>query len=168
MIKLNKNKIGEYLKFLQFNLLPIKGQRGKGEENNLFIEDWLTIELAKFFYIGKDSYLSDPIPLRLKGNKNFKQEEIVKFAEQKIEAFSNLDKEKKNLRILQVGRGLDILLAQMQKEWESIICYDEDPRYEYLLFQFFDKKSVYFIRSNTVMIEKERLEDTYVIENRFF
>jgi hypothetical protein len=165
-MKIDKLKLVSFIKHIQYSLLSIEGQRKIGEGKDLFVEDWLTIELAKFFYIGKEVYLSDPIPRRLKDNQNFNQEQIVKFAEQKIEIFSDLKLSR--LKISQVGRGLDVLLAQMQKEWKSITCYDDDHRYEPLLFSFFKESNISFICESIFPVTKEEIEDTHVIENRFF
>jgi hypothetical protein len=165
---IDKKRIGDFLKFIQFNPFPIEGQRSKGEGKDLFVEDWLTIEFAKFFYIGKDSYLSDPSPLRFRNNNSFNQKEIVEWAEQKYVLFSGLEEKMDKITIFYVGRGFDLLLALMQKDWKEIRCYDSDPRYGPLLLQFFKEPNIYFFCNDEVTIPFEDMANTYVIESSYF
>jgi len=144
---INNKRLGGFLKFLQFNLLPIKGQRGKKEGEFVFVEDWLTIELSKAFYIGPERYLEDPIPRRLEGNPLFSQEEVLDLYTKKQEALSELEERKEesnHIFITQIGRGLDILLTSFIKDWEIYHCYDNDERYKDLLPIFFPERIEFY------------------------
>jgi len=164
-MELNKERIGNFIKSIQFDLLPIEGQRGVGEGKDRFVEDWLIIELAKVIYIGKERYMSELIPRRLENNKSFSREKILRIAEEKLALFTKFELLPlyEYLIIYQVGRGLDILLASMLKSWKMIYCCDDDERYGALLSKFFKEPITFQIGP---MILCEMKEEALVIRNK--
>lgn len=141
MINLIKDQqLGRFIKSIQENPLPIEGQRSIGKGKDLFVEDWLEIELAKFFYLGIDIYKRDPIPRRLSHNNSFNIEMIIKRALTKIELYHYIERNKDQfdgIVIYKSGRGLDIILANAIRKWKKIFCFDEDGRYGPLIHRFF-------------------------------
>jgi hypothetical protein len=135
--------------------LPLEFE--KQEKNEIdgrrWCSDWWTIEVLKCLYWTKEPYLLDTLPNRLKNNIAFVgREEIVTQTESKLRMMDELEKVKDLSDILyvcEVGRGVDILLALMIKEWSKIICYDINPHYVDLLPKHFPGKSIEIFRANS-------------------
>ena len=89
----------EYLKYKNFvqkitsKPAPIEDQPHKREGLFLWCEDWELIELGKFLFMGKSTYLGDPPPRRLKFNPLFNQEKIISDGEALLNKY-NGDAEK--------------------------------------------------------------------------
>ncbi len=154
MITLNKERTANFIKHVQYTLLPIDGQRGIGEGKDRFVDDWLIIELAKALYIGSERYMEEPIPRRLSSNKSFDRKKNLAIVEEKISFFNNVDSLCNSVVIYNMGRGFDILLASMVKDWEMFFCYDEDPRYRDPLLAFFNEP-INVCESHSIMKTKE-------------
>lgn len=148
----------ELMKFTQFvttNLVPLYEQKTRGEGKNFFCEDWWNIEVLKFLFNGKSMYLEDPPPWRLIGNKNFSKQEIIDDGEKRIAMFKTLEEVKDstdNILFCEVGRGIDIILANWIKKWKRILCYDENPHCGEYIKTFFKEKlkiNAEFVQANT-------------------
>lgn len=60
--------------------------------NYLFCEDWEFMEILKYLIIGKEGYLLEPPPKRLKENPLFNQAYIVEQADMLVNQFGTADK----------------------------------------------------------------------------
>ena len=164
---MDKERLGNFIKSIQYNLLPVRDQNSMGEGKNLFVEDWLTIEVSKYLYIGKYRYFKEPIPRRLEGNQSFDQKRVMEVAEEIVDYISILEKnpDKFNkLKIYNIGRGLSLLLALFVKtDFEKIACYDVNPKYEDLLRIFFG--DVFEFSSNLSEFSKLYEGESYVIKS---
>lgn len=139
IIEPGNKRLGDFIKHIIYNPFPIDGQRCLGSREYLFFEDLVTIEIAKYFYIGEESYLNDPAPRRLVCTPSFSKEAIVSECRELEE---KLISEKHNmdlcdcLSVLHCGRGLSLLLLLKCSDWKQIYVEDEDPRY-YSFLSFF-------------------------------
>lgn len=110
--------------------LPLDKQESVRDGNHVWCADWWTIEVCKFLFHGEQTYLLDPPPNRLKNNPCWNMKTIVNCGTFKLIMYEEL---KKNLGfadtvlICEVGRGLDIIIADLLKKWKKIICYDLNP-----------------------------------------
>jgi hypothetical protein len=67
------------------------------------------------------------------------------------------------LLVGEVGRGLDIVISRMVKEWDHLICYDHNPVYEEYLNRYFYYNHVvfhpisssYFLEKNQELIKEK-------------
>jgi len=134
-----KNSLKHFIQWFIENLLPLDEQECQRDGDHFWCEDWKTIEIVKCLFLGKETYLSDPPPRRLKGNPFFKMDEIVKEADKKLRMLKKLKKTKDSSDILlvkNVRRGTDIMLASFVKRWKIIYCHDPNPVYEKTLDYF--------------------------------
>ena len=130
--------IGEFLKYTLINLLSRDEQEARGEGKDYWCADYWTLEVAKCLYIGNERYMNDPLPRRLEGNKGFSRNEIMAAADVKRSVIKFLDAYGgDSLLVCEVGRGLDILVAIILKQWEKIYCYDGNGLYGKHLEEFF-------------------------------
>lgn len=58
---------------------------------HLWCEDWELIEILKFMFLGKETYLIEPPPNRLKNNPLWSKENIIKMAEKYMEIYQDAD-----------------------------------------------------------------------------
>jgi hypothetical protein len=157
-------QLGNFIKHIQESLLPKKGQRVYGDIDNIFLEDWCAIELLKYFYIGRERYLTEPIPRRLEGNSSFSVEKVANYAERKRDHYRYCLEEKHNeLVIFKVGRGVDLFLATKIKYWDSIWCCDDDYRYGELLKRFFS--TIDFSFGNEEFVLNSKKGEFFVIKS---
>ena len=143
-IQLEKDiSIGDFLQYTAENLIfPLDKQECTGAGADFWCADWWTIEVAKCLFIGNIRYLNDPIPKRLEGNKNFALQDGIKSADMKRNILTSLIELKdtcSSLFIPQIGRGIDLLLANLVKPWENVYCFDV-VNYEQYLKGFFTNK----------------------------
>jgi len=134
----------KFVQFVQTNLLPIHEQKHVGElGKDFFCVDWWTIEVCKCLFNGEQMYVEDPPPWRLRDNKNFDKQKIIKDAKKRLETIEMLKlkhSEKEILIIHNVGRGLELVLANHFKQWDRAICYDKNIQYGPLLDMYFREK----------------------------
>lgn len=88
-------------------------------------EDWEAIEILKYLFNGREAYIGDPPPNRLKGNPLWSKEEIMVLGEGMIKAYQGFcarDPQVKRLAIKDT-RGILVLMAVLaQPAFESITC----------------------------------------------
>lgn len=144
---IKNDRLGNFIKGIMHDPFPMENQRCFGPREDGFTEDFLTIEMAKCFYIGEDAYRSDPIPRRLTCTSSFDINKIIwecKDLERRILDDSDNIHNHSVLHIRGVGRGLSLLLLTEIKQWDRIICQDDDHRYSFTL-KFFPS---FFFYSN--------------------
>lgn len=145
--------VANFIKFIQYNLLPRDMQEARGKGKDFWCADYWTLEVAKCLFIGNERYMNDPLPRRLEGNKSFGREEIIADSDTKLSMLNFLStiKGPSNLLVCEVGRGLDILVAIIAKEWNKIYCYDHNGLYGNLLKMFFEnyKNKIIFTKIPT-------------------
>ena len=108
--------------------LALDKQECVKRDGYVWCADWWTIEICKFLFNGEEAYAGDPPPNRLKNNPLFNKEHLVKSAKEKLAMLELLKANKDmtdNLFICEVGRGIDVVLAKLVKEWK-ITCYDSN------------------------------------------
>lgn len=147
-IQLQDNvKIGNFLQYTQYHLVyPMENQETCGGGKDFWCSDWWTIEVAKCLYIGEDRYLSEPIPRRLSDNNSFSQQDTIKAVNLKKRSLSCLSELKdvsSSLFIPQIGRGIDLLLANLIKSWKNIYCFDMVD-YQKYLEECFHENTIHF------------------------
>jgi len=169
---LEKELIIEFMKFTQFMtayLVPLYDQHYVGEGKNFWCVDWWTIEVAKYLFNGKEIYLNDPPPWRLRNNRNFNKEMIIKDGDIKLSMFEALKEVKDstdNLLICEVGRGLELVFANHIKKWKTIYCYDYNPLYKDLLNMYFVEKlgmNIVFNNCKTAKFPFEDIEENVIL-----
>ena len=110
----------EFLKYVKEN--PFEGNQEQcGTGSNYWNADYWTIEVARCLSI--EEYI---LPERFQGNKFADPNRIKHDADIKLSLLKILDEIKDStdcLLICEVGRGLDILIANMVKKWK-IYCFD--------------------------------------------
>lgn len=148
----------EFLKNTKENPF-IGNQEQCGTGNNYWNADYWTIEVTRCLLY--DDYT---LPKKFDGNKFADPNRIKKDAAMKLSMLKILDDIKDSadcLLICEVGRGLDILIANMVKTWKKIYCFDHVNYGEYL--KIFD---VEFVQRGTgVYVPEDIKEDHIVIMN---
>ena len=99
----DKVKFRRFCQEIIGNPRPMNAQTSKREGAYLWCDDWETIEILKYFFLGKDVYLTEPPPNRLKNNPLWSKEEIAKKAENFMDFYSNADQIIEILRSLRSG-----------------------------------------------------------------
>ena len=174
---LEKELIIELMKFTQFvtaYLVPLHEQETIGKVGkDFFCTDWWTIEVAKCLFNGKETYLQDPPPWRLRENKNFNKDSIIKDAEIRISMFEKLKEiqdSAEQILFCKVGRGIDIILANYMKPWKRILCYDDNPHYGNFFNIYFKDKlnlNIEFTQTDTDGFKFDSInENTILIGNQ--
>lgn len=79
-----------YCQFVIEHLRPIEGQPHKIEGGSIWCDDWRIIEILKYLFNGRDMYLNDPPPNRLKHNPLWSKEKIIVEAEDLILKFKTV------------------------------------------------------------------------------
>jgi len=166
---INQKQIGDMLHYTIYNLIyPLENQNHIGEGKDFWCSDWWTIEVLKCFYIGKDRYMSDPIPRRLEGNKNFSRQKIIEEVQFKLELISKIEEIKDNydsVYISMIGRGVDVLLIGFLKKWKKIWGSDDHDYEQYLKGFFKDQNIVFFNTSDDYTFNQIKLPESLVILN---
>jgi hypothetical protein len=112
---MERSDIELFLEHVEENLLPDDvPQEKKGQYT---ADDW-TIEVCKNLLFDEDSPSSNYKRLMYKALQELKDDADYLF-------------------IGEVGRGLDIIISQMVKDWKWITCYDHNPIYEKYLNKYF-------------------------------
>ena len=149
-----------YLDYTLNNFLPkgsIQEKTGRGEK--LWTADNWTAGVAECLMVGVDEYKNDMLPYKTY------QRDLIIASKHKLSMLEILEKIKDDAEYLfmaEVGRGLDILIANSIKEWSGIYCYDHVNYEKYLKESFGDvvtfvqKKSISFdildIKQKSIMI----------------
>ncbi len=149
---MDKEAIQDFLTYVIDNQLPEgvnQEQCGKGK--HYWNADFWTMEVAAYL-IQETDY---EVPERFKGNRNCDPNRMKHDAEIKKSVYENLQKFQLDgdaLLICEVGRGLDILMANMVKKWRKIYCYDQVNYTKYLSYfsdiEFFHISTAQFDPSN--------------------
>ena len=132
IIDIKNERLGNFIKHIMYQPFPFENQRYFGKKDELFFEDLFTIEMAKYFYIGEESYRSDPTPRRLACTPSFNQEMIIsecQSLEKRLIEFKHFMDIRSSLRVLHCGRGLDLVLLLNLSNWNKVTVEDEDIRY---------------------------------------
>lgn len=134
---MNRAKIKEFIDQLKAN--PFKGnQESCGTGIHLWTADMWTMEIAQCLY-NKDNYTP---PGAYNDNHKFSLPRILHDTQVKLDTYDSLkeivalykDPNSLNLLVCEVGRGLDILMANMVNNWNHIYCYDHVDYASYLAF----------------------------------
>ena len=144
---MDNNKIKAFKEHVENNpVMPIKNQqcqirKGKGLLNGkvykLWTADMWTIEICDHLLNSKANENKYSYDYPNKGELGYQVWETWKH---KVNMYKNLIriKDKSDAIIIgEVSRGVDLLLAQMVKDWKHIYAYDHALCYEPLLKQFF-------------------------------
>lgn len=118
----------DFLKYLENNPF-IGNQESCGIGDNYWNADMWTIEVIKA-YCGNYNKSK-----KLKNNRNYDPNRIKIDAKIKHNMRKNLEDIKNEtdfLLICEVGRGIDILIANNVKKWKKIYCYDQVDYSSYL------------------------------------
>lgn len=147
----------DFVYYLEAN--PYEGNQEQcGTGKDYWNADMWTLEVARCLLHGDDYVL----PMKYKHNK-FADPNRIKHDANVKRKLKNLLQEIKDsadvLLIGEVGRGLDILVANTVKKWKTIICYDQVNYQEYL--RIFD--NVHFIQGTTATFEP-----AWIAENHIF
>jgi hypothetical protein len=152
IIEIKNKRLGNFIKHIMHSPFPLDGQRCMGPAEELFTEDMVTIEMAKYFYIGEEAYSTDPIPRRLSCTTAFSREMIIEECRQTAILIEEVIREKNSnpngctIYILGVGRGLELLLLTENFAWNDIALWDDDARYRDKLYEFFPRFQFYAAR----------------------
>lgn len=146
MIITQEQNVGlqKFLQFIQNTLLPFDKQETVKQDRFWWCYDWWCIEILKYLINEDRLYQLDTPPHRLRNNPFFNKAEITKQAHYKLAMLASLDKVKELASVLCVcesGRGIDIVLANMIKKWDTISCYDSVEFYQKLLLRSFPDKT---------------------------
>ena len=147
----------DFLKYLEKNPF-IGNQEQCGTGDNYWNADYWTIEVTRCLLLGNDYF----IPERFKGNKFADPNRIKKDSDIKQSILDILKKIKDDancLLVCEVGRGLDILIANMVKEWDKIYCYDQ-VNYDMYLNIF---NNISFIQKGTAVFMPEFIKEKYIV-----
>jgi len=164
---MQKENIENFYKHLIENLIPdnvTQEAAGHGEER--YTADNWTMDMCRCMIEGTDSFRKE-VPPEFKDSPGYINNLIISHVKLKYKAYEHLKKIKDDADVLcigEVGRGLDILISQMVKEWEWIICYDHNPiykeylnRYFYYDMTFHGVSSSYFLKENHNMIKDKTI-----------
>lgn len=146
-----------FIKYVESN--PFVGnQEACGTGENYWNADYWTLEVAKCLMSG-DSYSSEE---KYNNNRNYDVNRIRKDAKIKLSVKEKLDKvkdEADHLLICEVGRGLDIIIANSVKKWKKIYCYDHVDYSPYL--KIFD--NVEFFKMSTSSFNPEVIKEKCIM-----
>ncbi len=157
----------EFLKHVEDH--PFKGNQEQcGTGNNYWNADYWTIEVARCL-----SFKDYILPERFKGNRFADPNRIKRDADIKISCRSILDNIKDSadvLLIAEVGRGLDILTANMVKKWDKIYCWDHVDYSNYLTIfdniEFIHKPSS--IMMDRIMMDEIKEKHIFIMNHSLY
>ncbi len=144
--------LDRFILYTKNNFLPKSAPQekaGRGEKR-WSADNW-TLGVAECLMAGIDNYKDDKMPYSLY------YRDIIVAAKFKMLLAENLEKLKDradSIFVAEVGRGLDILVANSIKKWKNIYCYDQIDYEKYLKecfgdeIKFTEEKSAYFKESN--------------------
>lgn len=129
----------DLLKYVIDNPIDFSMQESVVRDGHAWCADWWTIEILRCLILGDEEF--DRLPsLYLEHNLLEKKCEIIREAGLKRKMMKILEEHKDfSNRILfcEVGRGIDIALANQIKKWEHIICYDNNQFIVEKVIEFF-------------------------------
>jgi len=129
---------------------PFEGHQEQcGTGINYWNADYWTIEVASFLLYGDDY----KIPEKFIDNRNCDPNRIKKDGGEKLAQKKILEEIKNEADVLligEVGRGLDILIANQVKKWEKIYCWDHVNYSKYL--HIFDSNIEFLHKPSSLMI----------------
>lgn len=144
-----------------YPVFPLENQICKGSGKNFWCTDYRDLEILKCWYIGFDAYRNNPIPRRLIGNVNFSIDKIIEESKKRIERMQEIEAKSElydSIYISNVGRGTDVVLALLVKDWDHIAAVDSFDYQEKLKLAFGEK--IVFYRNLNL-----NLKDCFKIEN---
>jgi hypothetical protein len=148
----------QFLNYLEKN--PFKGnQESCGAGVHYWNADYWTVEVTRCLIEG-DKYT---VPDKFKGNRNADSNRIKSDANIKLNILNILQDIKDSadsLLICEIGRGLDVLIANQVKKWKTIYCYDQ-VNYEKYLTNVFNNIS--FVRKSTGAFFPETISDECIV-----
>lgn len=158
--------MGKFLQHITHNLIfPVTDQECCGEGKDFWCADWWTIEVAKYLFEGKTNYSAYDPPRRLEGNCHFSKNNIITDGEVKEKVYDHLKRLKddaESILIGEVGRGLDIVVAELVKQWKTIYCYDSNYRYEKYLKELWGDR-VDFLSCPTVNFDPSYIKEKVIV-----
>lgn len=136
-----------FIQFISTHLLSIDEIETVKLKNYFWSSDYWLIEICKYLYLTKTTYINDALPRRFIGNPFFKKDQICEEAETKISTLIHLkyfakQDQKYNVHIYNAKRGLDVLLvylaeiSQKHNSFLNIYCYDKNEKYKTLIREF--------------------------------
>ena len=138
-MKIENRDIKKFYEHLKENLLPDDvPQESMGKGCNLYTADDWTLDVCRTLIKEEDT----------KHGSNRKRLMLGCLQEVKDDADVVL--------VGEVGRGLDILIAQMVKEWK-FICYDHNPIYKKYLNKYFNHVEFHPISSSFFLDKNQEL-----------
>lgn len=147
----------EFIEYLKKN--PFKGnQEACGKGIHYWNADMWTIEVATCL-LDVDNYT---LPEKFKGNRFADPNRIKKDAKIKISVKNILQNIKDSadcFLVCEVGRGLDIVIANQVKKWRKIYAYDHVNYKEYL--KIFN--NVEFIHTSTSVFNPEIIKEKCIM-----
>lgn len=121
----------DFIEYLENN--PYRGnQESCGTGKNYWTADMWTLEVAKAYCYG--NYKK---PKKFENNRHCDPSRIIEDAQIKVKEKKILESIKNDadyLLIGEVGRGLDVLIANSVKKWKKIYCFDHVNYKHYLMF----------------------------------
>jgi len=151
------------------HLLPLNKQECIRDGDKWFCCDWWSIEVLKCLFNGIEGYMGDPPPNRLKNNKLWRKEKIVNYTKNKLsmlDALKGIKDSADNILVCEVGRGIDILLPLMIKEWNKIYCYDSNALMGERVIAYFKQrlnKNIEFIQANSGKYSFDKIEEKMIL-----
>jgi hypothetical protein len=144
---INKKQVRSFYRYLKNNQLP-KNMRqeaaGHGKFYNVRQEtayrwtaDLWSLEVCKAFLIGIEKYREENVPEKYRKNEGHTGNHVIRsyiIKENLLNILADIKDDCDVLAVCEVGRGLDILIANMVKKWKKIICYDQVHYNEYLKY----------------------------------
>jgi len=174
IIDIKNERLGNFIKSIMHSPFPYDRQRHFGAESDGFTEDLFTIEMAKYFYIGEEAYMSDPTPRRLACTSSFSVKRIVleckDLSKQIRTAGDALDFSSNGLtlHVRNAGRGLGLILLTECYEWNFMhIIHDIDHRYSWLIKDEFSSFQFYSDEKDRPTVTNDGGEE-YVFETKRF
>lgn len=153
-----------FLTYTQNNTIKPDSYTSIGTYPNMWTDDDWHMEIAKYLLVGKSNYLSYNPPSRLKGNPYYSPEKLVEIGDAKLKTadiLSGISAEANVLLICEVGRGLDILIANSIKTWNKIICYDYVD-YRAHLSSMFPNSIIEFLLSRSEEIQFDNVQQSTI------
>ena len=111
------------------NPLPLDKQEAIFRDGKWWCADWWTIEVLKCLFLGEKTYRDELPPRRLRNNGIFSIDNIVADTNNKLnmmDVMRSVNGWSHLLLVCEVGRGIDILLASLVQDWQSIYVYDNN------------------------------------------
>ena len=138
---INRRYVRSFYRHLKSNMVTKEvNQEAAGHGKERWTADLWSVELCKAWVMGLDEY-RETIPLEYRENPGHNGNHALrscKIKENLLDILMDIKEDANEIVVCEVGRGLDILIANMVKKWKRIICYDQVPQYKDYLNRFFE------------------------------